>query len=348
MIQFLKGNLLDSNAEALVNTVNTVGVMGKGIALQFKEAFPVNNKKYMEACKAGLLHPGKLLAVKDHNALLGEKLIINFPTKKHWRHPSKYEYIEEGLKALVTFIKERGINSIAIPPLGCGNGGLNWIRVKQMIIEYLQPLNVKAYVYEPNAEVKQILQGKEHIKTVKLTPARAQLLYLLFYYESLGEYSSLFSANKLAYFLQRMGEKMRLTFVAYYYGPYAQQIEHVLYALNGTYLKGFEQRDAKAFEPLLLNYERLTEVKTYIDRELNPEQKTRLQRLVNLIDGFQSELSLEILASVDFILAQHPGYCEKEVLSEIQKWSERKSKLIKEEYVGIAYSHLKSYSNSFV
>jgi hypothetical protein len=216
-----------------------------------------------------------------------------------------------------------------------------------MIVQYIEPLDVETYIYEPNTDVKQILQAKEHTKTAKLTPARAQLLYLLFYYESLGEYSSLFSANKLAYFLQRMGEKMRLIFVAYHYGPYAQQIEHVLYALNGTYLKGFEQRDAKAFEPLLLNYEKLDEVKGYIDKELNAEQKARLQRLVMLIDGFQSELSLEILASVDFILARHPGFGEKEVLNEIQRWSERKSKLIKEEYVDIAYSHLKSYSNSF-
>jgi|SRR6185503_10217368 hypothetical protein len=200
---------------------------------------------------------------------------------------------------------------------------------KAMITQHIEPLDVDAYVYEPNAGVKQILQNREHSKVVKLTPARAQLLYLLFYYESLGEYSSLFSANKLAYFLQRMGEKMRLTFVAYHYGPYVQQIEHVLYALNGTYLKGFEQRDAKAFEPLLLNYEKLSEVKSYIDKELNPEQKTRLKRLINLIDGFQSELSLEILASVDFILAQHQGYTQKEVLNEIQRWSERKSKLIK-------------------
>lgn len=91
----------------------------------------------------------------------------------------------------------------------------------------------------------------------------------------------------------------------------------------------------------------MTEVKSYVERELNAEQKTRLHRLVNLIDGFQSELSLEVLASVDYILASHPGYGEKEILNEIQSWSERKSKLIKEEYVGIAYSHLKSYSNSF-
>ena len=140
---------------------------------------------------------------------------------------------------------------------------------------------------------------------------------------------------------------MRLTFVPYHYGPYAQQIEHVLYALNGVYLKGFEQKEAKAFEPLLLNYEKLEEVKSYIDKELNPEQKNRLQKLVNLIDGFQSELSLEILASVDFILSKKPDLTQDEVLAEIQTWSKRKSQLIKKEYVDIAYSHLKTYSNSF-
>lgn len=347
MIQFLKGNLLDSKADALVNTVNTVGVMGKGIALQFKEAFPINNKKYIEACKAGALSPGKLLAVKDHNALLGEKLIINFPTKKHWRHPSKYEYIEEGLKALVQLIEKQQIKNIAIPPLGCGNGGLDWNVVRPMIEKYFSALQTKVYVYEPSDSVKEILQKKESSKEIKLTPARAQLLYLLFYYESLGEYSSLFSANKLAYFLQRMGEKMRLTFVAYHYGPYAPQVAHVLYALNGIYIKGFEQKEAKAFEPLLLNYKKLDEVKNYIDKELNPEQKDRLRRLVKLIDGFQSELSLEILASVDFILSEHPAFTEEEAHVAIQNWSERKNKLIKKEYVGIAYSHLKSYSDSF-
>ncbi len=347
MIQFLKGNLLDSSAEALVNTVNTAGVMGKGIALQFKEAFPINYKKYSDACKAGLVAPGKLLAVKDHNALLGEKLIINFPTKKHWRHPSKYEYIEDGLKALVRLIEDHKIKSIAIPPLGCGNGGLDWSVVKGMIEKYLSSVDATVYVFEPNASVKEILQKKETAKEIKLTPARAQLLYLLFYYESMGEYSSLFSANKLAYFLQRMGEKMGLTFVPYHYGPYSHQIAHVLYALNGIYLKGFEQKEAKAFEPLMLNYEKLSEVQSFINEELSAAQKERLQQLITLIDGFQSELSLEILASVDFILSRHPRFTEDEVLKEVQSWNERKSRLIKKEYVDIAYSHLKSYSNSF-
>ena len=347
MLHYLKGNLLDSTADALVNTVNTVGVMGKGIALQFKEAFPVNTKKYTDACKTGTLQTGQLLAIKDQNALLGEKLIINFPTKKHWRQPSKYEYIEDGLKSLVELIKKENIKSIAIPPLGCGNGGLDWSRVKQLIEAYLSPLQADVYVYEPNAEIKSMLQQQDSKKEVKLTPARAQLLYLLFYYESMGEYSSLFSANKLAYFLQRMGEKLRLNFVAHYYGPYAPEVEHVLYALNGQYLKGFEQKQAKAFEPLLLNYEKWEEVKGYVDTKLESSQKDRLKKLIQLLDGFQSELSLEVLATVDFILATDPTLVINEVVTAVQGWNDRKNKLITPDYVNIAFNHLEQYRNSF-
>ena len=346
MLQYIKGNMLDSTAEALVNTVNTVGVMGKGIALQFKEAFPVNNKKYIEACKNGSLVIGSLLAVKDHNALLGEKLIINFPTKKHWRHPSKYEYIEMGLQALADMIKEKEISSIALPPLGCGNGGLQWAIVKPMIEQYLKNVSAEIFIYEPNTAVKELLQKEESRKHIKLTAARAQLLYLLFYYESLGEYSSLFSANKLAYFLQRMGEKMRLNFIPHHYGPYSQQIAHVLYALNGEYIKGFEQKEARAFEPLLLNYERFDEVSTYIKKELDIVQKERLSRILSLIDGFQSELSMEILASVDYLLVDNPTLSKDEVLLKLQGWNERKSRMMKKEYVDIAYDHLAKFKDT--
>ena len=100
---------MQSGAEALVNTVNTVGVMGKGIALQFKEAFPNNNKVYMDACKKKELVPGKLLAGWDENLQLGRKLIINFPTKVHWRYPSKYEYIEKGLVALRELLQKEKV-----------------------------------------------------------------------------------------------------------------------------------------------------------------------------------------------------------------------------------------------
>ena len=345
MLHFITGDMLQSGAEALVNTVNTVGVMGKGIALQFKEAFPANYKAYTSACKNKELAPGKLLAVWDTNLLYGRKLIINFPTKTHWRQPSKYDYIEKGLIALQELIEKEKINSIALPPLGCGNGGLDWKLVKPMMQKYLGHLHIEIFVFEPNAQIKSILQQQETKKEVKLTPARAQLLYALFAYESLGEYSSLFAANKLAYFLQRMGQPLKLDFKAHHFGPYAIGVEKVLYALNGVYLKGLEQQEAKAFEPLMLNYEKWAEVKEYVEKELKPEDIARLKNLVTLIDGFSSELSLEILATTDFILQSKPGYSLEEVMNAISQWNDRKNNLFKKEYVEIAYKHLMQYRN---
>lgn len=345
MLYLTKGDILQAEAEALVNTVNSVGVMGKGIALQFKEAFPVNNKKYIEACKNKELFPGKLLAVRDTNLLVGNKLIINFPTKVHWRHPSKYEYIEKGLLALRTLLEREKVKSIAIPPLGCGHGGLDWSRVKPMIELYMQDLPLKVFLYEPHDQIKELLQQDSAKKSVKLTPARAQLLYALFAYESLGEYSSLFAANKLAYFLQRMGLPLKLKFIPHLYGPYAIGVEKVLYALNGVYIKGLEQGNAKPFEPLQLNYDKWSDVKDYVEKELTPQDTNRLQQLVSLINEFSSELSLEILATTDFILQDNPSLSLEDVMCAI--WNSRKKELFKKEYVSIAYKHLLNYSNSF-
>jgi O-acetyl-ADP-ribose deacetylase (regulator of RNase III) len=345
MLYLTKGDILHSKAEALVNTVNTIGVMGKGIALQFKEAFPVNNKRYVEACKNKELTPGKLLAVWDTNLLLGKKLIINFPTKAHWRYPSKYEYIESGLAALRDLLTKEKVKSVAIPPLGCGLGGLDWNKVRPMIESQLQDLALDIYLFEPNEQIKEVLQENETRKEVKLTPSRAQLLYALFAYESLGEYSSLFAANKLAYFLQRMGQPLKLNFTPHLYGPYAIGVEKVLFALNGVYIKGLEQGSAKPFEPLKLNYEKWSEVKHYVEKDLEPQDADRLKNLIYLIDGFSSELSLEILATTDFILKDNPSLTLEGVMNAI--WSNRKKELFKEEYVSIAYNHLMNYSKSF-
>jgi O-acetyl-ADP-ribose deacetylase (regulator of RNase III) len=149
MLRFTTGNILESSAEALVNTVNTIGVMGKGIALQFKQAFPHNYNVYRQACLNGQLKTGQLLTVKDNDLLLGERLIINFPTKSHWKMPSRYEYVESGLVALVAYLKENPVKSLAMPALGCGNGGLIWNKVRPMIEQYLTTLDMSIWVYEP-------------------------------------------------------------------------------------------------------------------------------------------------------------------------------------------------------
>src|SRR5450432_4266520 len=168
MIVFAQGNLLDSSAEALVNTVNTVGIMGKGIALMFKEAFPDNFKAYEVACKNGQVRLGTMF-VTERQQFLGPKWIINFPTKKHWRNPSKMEWIEEGLIDLKRVIASNRIQSIALPPLGSGNGGLEWIAVRRKIEEAFESLpDLDVTVYEPT-DMYQNVAKREGVE--KLTPA---------------------------------------------------------------------------------------------------------------------------------------------------------------------------------
>ncbi len=345
MITFRKGNLLESEAQALVNTVNTVGVMGKGIALQFKNSYPQNYKEYLEACKSGSFKIGDVLVVLDGD-LMNHKLIINFPTKKHWRGNSKYEYIESGLIALRNALIKHKIKSVAIPPLGCGHGGLEWRKVKELIVGALEDLDIEIQIYMPNAEIKKILQKEGANKKAKLTPARAMLLYMMYNYEAVGETSSLFVANKLAYFLQRRGENLRLNFTAHHYGPYSVQLNHVLFNLNGKYLKGMEQNDVKPFEYLILNYNRFKEVKKYIDSELSNEQRIRLDDVVKLLNGFESTYALELLATVDYVIKEHGSKDLEFVLNAVSKWNKRKANLFSKEHIEIAYKHLLQYSES--
>ncbi len=345
MITFLQGDLLQSDAQALVNTVNTVGVMGKGIALQFKNQFPKNYKAYHEACKKGELNIGQMLVVKDGD-LMREKYIVNFPTKEHWKAPSKIEYIKKGLPALKEAIQQYHVKSIAIPPLGCGSGGLDWNVVKPMIVDHLSGLDAQIFVYEPNAEIKSMLQTQEKQRDAKLTPAKAMLLYLMFHYEAIGDISSLFSANKLAYFLQESGENLRLTFKAYHYGPYSVQLNHVLGAVNGVYLKGLEQNQAKAFEPLLLNYERYGEVERFVKSELSPVQRDRLRSVLKLIEGFETTYALELLASVDYASKQEGVNALEQVMAIIKQWNPRKANLFQPAHVALAYAHLQAFKSA--
>lgn len=345
MIYFTKGNMMTSAAEALVNTVNTVGVMGKGIALQFKEEFPANFATYKIACSTGTLVPGKLLITREANNAGIEKTIINFPTKLHWRNPSKYEYIKDGLVELADVLQKNNIKSIAIPPLGCGNGGLNWETVKKMIVEALENIDSEIYIYEPNPDIKQTLQSEIRSKKIKLTPVRGLITYAMYYYDSLGENCSLFVANKLAYFLKRKGAESfsKIQFHAHHYGPYSHQIDHIIYDLNGSFIKGFEQMTATAFEPLTMQYERRDEISKYV-RTLSAQEQNSLKETIRLISGFESPLALEILASVDFIRHTNPGITLEDTITAIRQWSERKNKLFKNEYIQIAYDHLDTFN----
>ncbi len=313
MIHYKSDNLLDSDAEALVNTVNTVGVMGKGIALQFKNQFPNNFKLYSNACKADEIQVGSLFITEENSLIGGKKIIINFPTKTDWRKPSEYSYIESGLIDLVRIIKERNIKSVAIPALGAGNGGLDWNRVKTLMEKYLSTSDCDISIYQPNAIIQEALKKER----VKLTPARAMLLSVLFDLVRNGEFVSEFSAEKIAYFLQRFGAKetFKLEFHPDFYGPYSGKVKHVLYYLNGSYITGYSSKDKKPFEELGLMLDAEKEVNDYLDSNENNQNKEIVLKTKAFLTGFYSDFGLELLSTIDFIIKDKKANSVEQVVS---------------------------------
>ena len=322
MIKYLTGNILDSTAQALVNTVNTVGVMGKGIALQFKNQFPNNYKIYKEACKNKELKISNLLVTEEESLLSGKKIIVNFPTKTHWRYPSEYEYIEKGLNALIEVIRKKGIQSIAIPPLGSGNGGLDWTKVRAMIEYKLKGLDCEIFLYEPTHAIKETLKKER----VKLTPARAMMLSVLYDLVRNGEFVSEFASEKVAYFLQRFGAKdaFKLEFKPNFYGPYSGKVRHVLYHLNGSYVMGYSSKDKKPFEELSLIMDAEKDVQAFLDQPENQHYNTIVTKTKKFLSGYYSPFGLELLSSIDFIKVEKGKDKESEILNELETWSNRK------------------------
>lgn len=359
MIHYVKGNLLESKAEALVNTVNTVGVMGKGIALQFREAYPENYRLYHNACRNNELRIGEMFVVEDSNLTSGSKIIINFPTKTHWKFPSEYSYIAQGLHALRKEIAFRHIKSIAIPPLGSHNGGLDWLQVKQMIENALGDLDCDIFLYEPSEVIVERMKSER----IRLTPARAMLLTMLADLTKHGEFASVFAAEKLVYFMQRFGASdfFKIEFKPYYYGPYSGgKVAHVLYALNGSYIKGMVGMDIRPFDYIWLLDDAELEAHQFIEASKDAEcLKEICNKTKSLLRDYYSNYSLELLASVDYLLNAVPalqnwqidnGSKVVDILEEeMQCWSKRKEQMFKRQYISDAYSYLKAFfATSFI
>lgn len=322
MIKYITGNLFDTEAEAIVNTVNTAGVMGKGIALQFKKLFPENFKKYKKACDAGEVKIGHMFVTEEQTMWSGKRIIINFPTKNNWKHPSEYSFIESGLVDLVSVVKKRRIKSVAVPPLGAGNGGLDWKKVNSLIETYLGNLDCEVLVYRPNANIQET-QKRER---VKLTPARAMLLAVLYDMVKHGELVSEFAAEKVAYFLQRFGaaNKFNLQFNPYFYGPYSGKVKHVLYYLNGSYITGYSAKDKKPFEEIGLVPDAEQDVNSFLNKPENKEYLKITRRAINFLQGFYSPYGLELLSSIDFIINDKKVSTTEKIQAELEQWSNRK------------------------
>ena len=354
MIRYIKGNLLEDDAQALVNTVNTVGVMGKGIALQFREAFPQNYKLYSKACKAGEVKVGQMFITVEFT-VLGNRFIINFPTKQHWRNPSEYSFIESGLIALRQEIINRDIKSIAIPPLGTNNGGLSWSIVREMIESKLGDLDCDIRLYEPNAAIAEKMKQER----VKLTPARAMLLDVMCDLRDYDEFDSVFAAEKIVYFLQRFGarDQFKILFQRYYYGPYSGgTIAHVLYALNGSYIKGMTGMQLKPFDVIWMGDDTHEIVTAFLNKPEYSRYKKIAEDTKLFLRGYYSNYSLELLSSVDYILCNSEHFKEwksmpesiiiKKLNEELSHWNSHKRSLFANNlyYLTNIFRHLSDYS----
>lgn len=351
MVEFVKGNLLEAKVDALVNTVNEVGVMGKGVALQFREAFPQSSREYMEAARRKQIRVGHVLATRNES-LSGPQWIIHFPTKKHWRQPSRLEWVRDGLRDLVRIVKENGISSIALPPLGCGNGGLNWQSVRHEIEASFQGVDdVQVIVYEPS----DAYQTAPKVRGVeKLTPARALVAELVRRYSILGLVCTNLEAHKLAWFLQRsiaacgVKNPLHLRFAADKYGPYADQLRHLLDTLDGSYLHCAKRlSDAGPLEPIYFDDARRAELARYLDGDEVQPYRPALEATSRVIDGFESPLGMELLATVDWLM--HEMDCEpsvEAVRSALGAWpggaeaGERKSRLFDDRMLEMALDRL--------
>jgi O-acetyl-ADP-ribose deacetylase (regulator of RNase III) len=350
MLKFVQGNLLEADADALVNTVNTVGVMGKGVALMFKEAFPENFERYEAACADKSVRVGEMFVTERHD-LYGPKWIINFPTKAHWRFPSRMEWVADGLDDLKRVVAQHNIRSVAIPPLGAGNGGLIWDEVRALIVEKLSDLSsVDIFVYEPTSAYQNVAKrsGVE-----KLTPARALIAELVRRYCILGIECSLLEVQKLGYFSERFAVKssinvMKFEYAANKYGPYSYRLNHLLNSLDGSYLHCDKRlADAGPFEPIYFDYNKKDVVSAYFTTGEAKPFRFALEATSRLIDGFESPLGMELLATVDWMVS-HDGV-EPEVArikEQLPYWpggqdaAQRKLRLFEDRIIGLALEAL--------
>ena len=339
MIEHAKGNLLTADAEALVNTVNCAGYMGKGIALQFKQAFPDNFKAYEKACHAHEVQPGRMF-IFETGSMVNPRYIINFPTKRHWRGKSRVEDIESGLKALMGDVKRLGIRSIAVPPLGSGLGGLDWNVVQPMIRQAFAALpDVRVLLYAP--------QGAPAAKDMpvrtarpRMTPARALFIKLMDQYSALHYRRTLLEIQKLAYFLQEAGEPLRLRFEKGLYGPYAHNLNKVLETLEGHYIRGFGDSQKPDTEIELLPNS-VDEADAFLQE--HAESLRRLDRVSDLIAGFETPYGMELLSSVHWVgVHDEPAARDEKLAAQaVQNWNERKRGMFRPQHVQVAWERLK-------
>jgi O-acetyl-ADP-ribose deacetylase (regulator of RNase III) len=335
------GNLLEADVDALVNTVNTVGIMGKGIALQFRRAFPEMFDAYEKACKANEVVIGRMFVV-DRHTLIPPRYIINFPTKRHWKGKSRLVDIEAGLTDLIKCVKELGIKSIAIPPLGCGNGGLNWADVRPLIIKAFANISdVRVLLFAPgNAPEPEEMPNKT--TPPNMTHNRAAIIGIMSRYAVLDYRLSILEVQKLAYFLQQAGQPLRLKFEKAQYGPYADNLRKSLRNLEGHFISGFGDGSNNRDAPISVVPAAVEEANRFLAEDT--ETKNRFDRVASLIEGFETAYGLELLATVHWAAKESSRTTAanfEDLVKTVHSWNDRKMELMLPDHIMVAWRQLK-------
>ncbi|MDD3138229.1 MAG: macro domain-containing protein [Lachnospiraceae bacterium] len=315
MINYIVGNMFDSKIDCLINTVNCEGYMGKGIAYQFKTRFPKNNEDYIKACKSGKLKTGSLHFFKEEGVT-----IINFPTKNMWREKSKIEYIEKGLDALVELLPKLNVNSIAIPPLGCGNGGLEWSVVKNLIEDKLKNIKneYEFVIFEPS---KMYTPKVSQAPNISLSG-----LILLDIRVNLKKFNAL-RLQKTGFFMNFYAEEEYFKFDKWKYGPYAYSIDIVAKSIK-EYQTFYGLKDSK---------ETFDQIYKVICSKKIDEQYQKFHSCVEkasaLVNEIKTDKKLEGVATVLFLVQTGQKKNEIQIIDEFRKWSEDKANRFSKEYI---------------
>ena len=324
MIEYKVGDMFTEDVEALVNSVNCVGVMGRGIALQFKNVFPENFKAYAEACRREEVQPGRMFVFETGQMIGAPSYIINFPTKRHWRGKSRMEDIESGLQALAHEVTERNIRSIALPPLGSGLGGLDWPMVRSRIEDALRNIeDLRVVVFEPGG-MSTDDRANRSTDVPTMTQGKAVLVDLMHRYLNglLDPFVTLLEVHKLMYFMQVAGEPLRLRFQKAHYGPYAENLRHVLRDIEGHLISGYADGGDAPDKRLELVPGAVDEARVFLDS--HPETRDRFTRVSDLVEGFESSFGLELLTTVHWVATEYPSATDEEVIAHTYGWDLRK------------------------
>ncbi len=337
MIEFKTGDILRADVEALVNTVNCVGIMGRGIALQFKNDFPENFRAYEAACAREEVQPGRMF-VFETGTLTNPKFIINFPTKRHWKGKSRMEDIDSGLKALVEEIRTRGIRSIAIPPLGSGLGGLNWADVRPRIVEALRGLSdMRVIVFEPNNAAV----ATKSREVPNMTAGRAALVVLMHRYLGglMDPFVTLLEVHKLMYFMKEAGQLPKLTYEKGPYGPYSTNLRHVLKDIEGHLVSGYADGGDAPDKQLELVPGAVRDAEGFLANDVS--MRASFDQVGKLVEGFETPFGLELLATVHWVATQERAETVDDVIAKVYAWNDRKKRFSRRQ-IGIAFETLRA------